>query len=367
MPLNCLQNAVGITESDCACITQGLTSDEIASLRVSTSGLYLDNLPGGVHLKALNHVDQCRKMKAMAETAISNATKTTEDDLLVAINNKYTKSKNNFFGAIGRMSFASTLAAAHRFRGLRIRPTDYSNGVITLNKITALMNETASFPLMLYKVPYKSVMGELIETWTVNALANQYVNVAPVLPATYLKKLPLVENGELVEYWFVYDLQGETFRPKDTKVDCSTCDRSGSAARLSFIESAGVSFSDINNLQYALTDPYSSGLVLDVSIKCDTEKLFCDEYNAQEAVAVVMAYCVYYKAGELLIEDVMKQPDVNRYTTMGKEYLWGKRNHFRTQYEQRITYLASVIDVGASNCYVCRETANQPFVSGIFS
>jgi hypothetical protein len=95
--------------------------------------------------------------------------------------------------------------------------------------------------------------------------------------------------------------------------------------------------------------------------------LFCREYSEDDAVAVVMGYATWYKAGELLIEDVLKQPDVNRYTTMAREYLWGKRNHFRKEYENRIIYLAAVIDVMASNCYVCREQVNQPFFSGIYT
>ena len=41
---------------------------------------------------------------------------------------------------------------------------------------------------------------------------------------------------------------------------------------------------------------------------------------------------------------------------MNKEYLWGKRNHFRASYEGRINYLAASIDISSSSCFICKDT-----------
>ena len=95
--------------------------------------------------------------------------------------------------------------------------------------------------------------------------------------------------------------------------------------------------------------------------------MFCAEYKATEAIAVTMAHAVRFKAGYLLIEEVLKSPDVNRFTTMDRTYLWGKRNHFDKDNMNRIAYLTETIDVYAFNCFVCKYKGNTPFFSGIYS
>src|ERR671912_2675064 len=107
--MQCLTGIVGVSNSDCECITNGLTTEQKDAIKVSTAGLFMDNLPGGVHLKALDHVDACKGLAEMALTERDNAIRTLEDDLIVALNNKYKKAKPNFVGQIGRMSFAANL------------------------------------------------------------------------------------------------------------------------------------------------------------------------------------------------------------------------------------------------------------------
>lgn len=359
----CLTNIVGITDSSCDCIISGLTSDEITALAISNSGLYLDDLPGGVHMKALNNIDACKTFKEMATGARDNAIKMLEDDLIVAISNKYSKSKRAFVGEIGRMSYATTLGTTKRYQAIRIQPWDYSDGLITLNRFNIAVNATVNFTLRLYRVPKNSVMGEEVTNWPITATANAWFTQNLTTPL----KMPLIYNGDLVEYWFIYDLQepGTPFLPKDNKIECSTCDQA--SGRLGdFVNVWGVQFDDLNALNDHVNDIYGHGMSLSVSIKCDNESLFCREYNDQDAIAVTMAHAVRFKAGELLIEEVLKSPDVNRYITMAREYNWGKRNHFRSEYDGRIQYLSETINVDESNCYVCRETANQPFKAGIF-
>lgn len=363
--LQCLTDSVGVTTSDCECIITGLTSEQVLALKVSKSGLYLDNLPGGVQLKALNNVDACRKMAEMAHTAIANAVKATEDDLIIALNNTYEQSRNTYIGTIGRMSFATTLGVSKRWQGIRIRPRDESDAVMELSRIMVIINDAQTFNVRLFKVPYDSVMGQEIGTWEVTTEANAYASI-PVNP---VQKLFFLENGTRYEYWLVYDRDeaGGAFLPKDTKIDCSTCSSNAQRGLIEYVTVNGVQVDSMSALNVVTTDEYSHGLIVDVKLTCDKEKLMCREYNHNDAIARALSNAVWYKAGELLIEDVQKQTDVSRYTTMKSEYLWGKRNHFKKEYETRITYVGAVIDVTASNCYVCRETINQPFFAGIYS
>lgn len=362
--MQCLTEIVGVTESDCQCIVQGLSTEQIQNLRVSKSGLFMDELPGGVHMKALQKIDACKSFYQFAIGARDQAIKTVENDIVIALNNQYKKDKNNYVGQIGRMSYAGSLGVSRPWQVMQITPHTTGDGVITLNRLFLVLNGAATVTIKIIRVVVGSVMGEEIASFPVTTTPNNFTQVDigsnPI-------KFPLTYNGEAVEYYAMYDLSGAPgVVPKDTGINCSTCNN-GIQPFSEYVTVRGAQLDDPNYLNNKITDAYSHGLILDVEIRCDSEQLICREYKADDAVAIVLSYCVYYKAGELLIEEVLKQPDVNRYTMMDKERLWGKRNHYRAEYEWRLTYLSTSINVWDSNCYICNKQTNQPFIGGILS
>lgn len=362
--MQCLTEIVGVTLSDCQCIVDGLNTEQLQKLRASKSGLFMDDIPGGVHMKAIKTIDACRSFYQIALGARDNAIKTVEHDIVIALNNQYKKDKPNFIGQIGRMSYAGSLGVSRNWQGMQITPYSTGDGVITLTRLFLVLNEAATVDVKIYRVIVGSVMGEEVASYPVTTTANNFTQVdigaAPV-------KFPLTYNGEAVEYYVMYDLSGAPgVQPKDTGINCSTCN-GGIQPFSDYVTVRGVQLNNPNQLNDKLTDAFSHGLTMDVEIRCDSEQLICREYKADDAVAIVLSYCVYFKSGELLIEDVLKQPDVNRYTMMDKERLWGKRNHYRAEYDWRLSYLSTSINVWDSNCYVCNKTVNQPFIGGILS
>lgn len=362
--MDCLTNIVGVTKDDKECITGGLTSAEILALQKSTSGLYLEDLPGGVTLKALRYVDTSRNMAQMSLGAINNAIKVTEDDLKLSLSSRYQGNRTAYQGTIGRMSYAQTLNVTENFQGMLIKPVGMSDGVIRVSRFHVIINQTETFNLQIYRSVVGSQVAEFMIEYEVVASANQYANVT--LPSELV--LPLMENGRAIEYYVVYDRStANNAMPKDTDLGCSTCEASTKAGLHEFVTIHGVQLASMGNINSKSLDTYSHGIIMDVTVKCESERLICREYDEEEAVSIALSYAVWYKAGELLIEDVIKQPDINRYTTMDREYLWGKRNHFKKEYNDRIAFISATIDVTQSNCYVCRETANQPFFGPILS
>src|SRR5690606_5483347 len=100
--MECLENIIGITNSDCPCVIDGLTPEEVAKLRESASGLYLDELEGGVNIRSLEMLDACQNMAEMALGARDTATKKLKDDIIVALQSKYKSGKKSYVGSIGR-------------------------------------------------------------------------------------------------------------------------------------------------------------------------------------------------------------------------------------------------------------------------
>lgn len=367
--MDCLKEIVGVSASDCECITAGLSTDQKADIKKSTSGLYMDDLPGGIHLKSLDYIEACNDLAIMALRERDNAIRTLEDGLIIALNSEYKKTPN-FFGQIGEMSITETLNTSGRYQGVRYRPVEYGDGLLTINRITLIVDTSATFKVYVYQGYAGGQIAEKIKEYSITTTANQYStiiveeNADPKLAGL---KLPLSRDSQSLEYFILFDRnEAGGALPKNNGFGCSTCGPVEKRAS-HYLESRGVEFNDLSSFTNTNADYYAHGFILDASIKCDNERLFCREYREQDAIAVAMAYAVWYKAGELLIEAVLKSPEVNRYTTMAREYLWGKRNHFRAEYDGRVVFLVNIIDVTASNCYVCKEETNQPFMAGIFS
>jgi hypothetical protein len=365
--MTCLKNIIGVTNSDCACITGGLTSDQTADVKKSVSGLYMDDVEGGVSMKGLGDVDSCLTFYQMATRARDNGTQRLQDDLIIAISNRYKKNKNAFVGQIGRMSYAQSLGIAKPVQAIRMRPIDFSDAVLTISRMTIILNEVVTgLVVNIWRVPVDTVMGTLVNSFSVDTVANGYVTIPDTAPPSLPLSLPFVYQNQMVEYWITYDLTGQTAQPKDNQLESATCTK-GVLPYSDYVQVYGAQLDSETNFSGYNLDTYAHGLILDADIRCNNEELVCREYSEDDAIAITMAYAARFKAAELLIEYVLGAPDINRYTTMAREYLWGKRNHFRAEYDARVLYLASTIDVTSSNCYVCRETANQPRVHGILT
>lgn len=349
--MKCLTNIVGVTKDDCVCLTAGLDSEMIARLGKSTSGLYLDDLPGGITLRALDYMDSCNNMAEMSFRALESAALKLESDIAVVINDKYNKVASNFNGMIGQMSYSGTMNTERRWQGMIFRTANNSDAVMTVSRVMLVANETGIVNFKIIKASPGMAMGEEVFSGNINAVAHNYSSFDFTNPLV----MPLSDNGKQLDYFFLWDTSTVPgIQPKDNKIDCG-CSAAQTQTILSYLKPMGVELSSITNLQDGKVDNFTHGILVDAVIKCNNAELVCREYDENEAIAVVLSYAIWYKAGELLIEDVQKSPEVNRFTTMNREYLWGKRNHFRAEYDSRISYLSASLDLNSSSCFICKQ------------
>jgi hypothetical protein len=365
--LECLTNIIGITKEDTQCLTGGLSSETLEKLKLSNSDRYLDDLPGGVHLKALRWIDGANNMATLAFKARDQAIMNLEADLTLGLAEKYEQGKASYIGTIGRASYSGSLPGGKRWQGIRIVPVEESDAGVTLTRIQASFTQGGTIPIYIIQAPKNSVQGTVIYTANLQATPNAFSEFRLPVPLY----MPFMINNYMdeVEYWVVYDTlaTGVPFMPKDTKIICSGCDGRAANILADYASIYGVTIDSPDNLSDRTVDIYSHGLILDVDIRCTTGQLFCREYDNRNAIALAMAWAVWYKAGELLAQEVRKSPDVNRYTQMSDEQLRNRAALFQREYSMRVQYLVNGIDVKSSNCYVCKAVANQPVTGGIMA
>lgn len=360
--LECLENIIGITESQCQCLISGLTQNEIDALKVSKSGLYTDDLDGGIHLKTLSGVDACKGFAKLSLDARSEAIKRTSHDVVLMLNQKFSKKKDPFNGSIGTLTISQPHIMLKRYGGMKLKPKDLSDGLLTITGGSIALSYNGSVDLLLVKAFVGSNIGTLIETIPVTSSSSGFVNFQLQSPLN----LTLQSEKQAVEYYILFDrtlLAGGQPMNNKTSCNCGTAEK----YLKQYIDVLGVELDNIEQLTNASTDGFAHGLSLNISISCSNNNFICREFNENDAVSLVLAYCVLFKTQELIIESVLGSPEINRYTMMHREYLWGKRNHFRAEYESRIKYLGmdGVIDINDTDCYICKD--ETMFYGGIMA
>jgi hypothetical protein len=354
---DCLDDIIGVTRKDCPCLVGELTEEQLEALAVSKSGLWLDELQGALSLKTLASGKECGTMLEFMKDSIEQAKKETMDAVIVQISNTMTQSKDSFMGNIGRTEYSANLSVVGDYIGHRWRGQN-SDGVAKIKKIYIHLNATIESELQIYRVVHGSDFGELVTTIPFTSAANTLTNI----PIEDYIKLPMRYGNEIVDYYLVYDRKGAL--PKNNKIKCNCGGKEYLLDKFFYREgTALVDVDDFNNP----TGYYDSamGLIFEVDVRCDTTDFICREYEDDNVIAVVMAHAIRFKANEMLNEKIAGTDQINRYTMMSKEYVWGKRNAFRKEWQERVEWIAANIDLASTDCFICRE--NQMIFAGIMS
>lgn len=342
----CLEDIIGVTKDFCQCLHGQVSTEEFEKLKISKSGLFLDEVEGGLMMRDVKQFDKCKTFLKIQTDAIENAKKFFKADILAQLNLKYQVKKTNFIGEIGKPSFTSSMNTSKRLQFLKLEPNN--DAVLEVSRLRIFLNNDVTTKAWVIKVEEGQTNGVMVYE------NEEIVSSNKVLTVNFEQglKLSLNSNGKKQNYYLVYEKIDSDLQPRDIKVSCGC---SGGDAFAEFLFVTGGEADNFSELSTVLTDKFTHGISIDVQIKCETGSVICKEYNANDAIAYVTAFSILYKSAELVIENIMNSSEVNRLTMLSNERLWGKRNHFKKEYNDRIKYLAENIDVTSSDCFLCRD------------
>lgn len=342
--MKCLDNIIGITQSECECILHELTEEQINKLRESESGLYIDNINGSIGFESIRDLSACMDFYDITLQAKENAIKHFEADIITAVNKK-NKPRKTYTGSIGEKTFNKKLTGGKEIQVMHLRPFRVSDLYLKLNSVGVILDDSVNTDVEIYK----SVNGEdpeLIDTIeitsTQNRLKTEKTNIV----------LPLSEDGFIIEYYFIYNTQGAN--PMNNKISCGC---SGGSKVDETFSITTWSSEDEDKFEHPNQKHTSEakGLYLGIQLQCNPSNFLCRTYNNDYAFNKVAAWSILYKAAELIVQSVLDSKEINRTTMMSREQLYGKRNNFRKEYNDRIVYLESITEAGESDCYECRN------------
>lgn len=368
----CLNKIIGLSETNCSCFTNDIPVDAATS----RSGLFLDQLEG-INLKLVDAVEDCEEggLWDILAKSRDNAIKDFKSDLASAMLQRYKYKRQPFTGIIGTQKFKNTLSIGENYAGVEFYLDEILGGTMEVRRIGLLFSQTVSFTIYVYG----NADDQLLASYSVTSAANQLTWYD--LP-TPLQLAMSNNSGENPRYYFIYEL-ADAAQPKDNQAGCGCSSSvykyywdcrsprfpSYEKDRWSeYLMQTGVQGNSIPDRDNWTTTNYMNGLMFDVAFKCAVKDLICTEVPdyANNELALVMAYAVRYKAGQLLIDKVLASGNISRFTMMDRERLMGKKNTYVKEYLQRIDYLAAQINHRQNDCLICNDT-DDIFKSGILS
>lgn len=345
--MDCLENVIKLSRTECACFDEDKPND----YNEGQSEVYLDELDG-INLKLIDAASNCESgnLWEMMALARANATLMFQADLLSAIENNYSLKRPNYSGKLGQDAFTASLNLTGTTAGQIMKFHRIVGGKVIISRIGLAMN--ASLPITVSAYNNDENSTDPIAAYTINSIAN---DVAYGVLATPLE-LPLwSENVADLQYYFVYTLAG--FQPKNNKLQCVPC--SGGIKNVAWnnwVDIHGIDGSGTDYEGYNRTD-FLNGMILDAKFKCDTSRVICsDEYpiDFTSGRGLYIAYAIRFKAGDILLNNILSSSEINRYTMLDREALYGKRNWCRKNYEDYLAYLSANTPNLNNDCWVCK-------------
>lgn len=346
--MKCFENIVGLIRKDCDCITNELTPEQIKELITSKSGLFIDSdLNDVIKLRAISDKAACKSMYDVFMNSRKAAISKFREEMFAGIyaTNVMT---NAYHGELNRNTFVGPLEKSSIYNFVVLTPSRISDSDIMIRSIQIGVNKSTELNLTLLRLKKGEYVPEVIHSEEVQTQANKLTNV--VLDTA----LNLYEDNNIYTYYIVWSSQDAEVKALDTECYCGCASQD---AWKHFLSMQGGQSNRLDTMHQSKLGNYSQGIVINsVSIHCKLDNFICREYKSDDSVSLVSAWAILYKTGANILDTMLNSTEVNRYTTMNREALYGKRAHFNKEYADRVQHLLATLNTKESDCFTCKPT-----------
>lgn len=352
--MNCLQDIIGLSRTTCSCF------DDESNYNLSESGYYLDELEG-MNILTLDKSTDCStgSIWEMLEKAKTLAINDFQTDMVAALSQSYKASMKTFNGMIGKTNWSETRKVSYALSGLTLIPLRAQKGILKVNSVFIAMNEVGSYNGKIYSSEQNEGDNPLHTFTAVIPIAQKWTEVV------IGEQLPMSSSdGGDIAYFIVIENNGVKVMNNALaccgfKPNCRVFGKEYRTDRLwyNYVKVGGVQGNDFDNLNSCKPmENYMNGMRLDVTISCDSKDAICDNLDfTGGGNAAVIAKALQYKAGYHLAYQILSSTTINRYTMMDREELFAKRNMYQKEYEARIKYLSTNLNVAENGCWTCDQ------------
>lgn len=341
--MDCLDNIIGISRSDCPCIQSDLPPGH----NISTSGLFMDELAESpIKLSAIKSIADCgRSMGKILTDSRLQAIAELKREVYKQLNGRFKQRYKGYTGNAGSSTFTNNLNISSDYAGVLISSKNVKGSSFTLRNIYTFFNATATFQLFVYRGYQGDNTIELVGQFTVNTTAGgDHSN--PITPEQeyYLSD----DSGKVINYYFLYQLQGQL--PKDNVTSCGCGNTEVDMKQ--FITVQGITGNDLNAIIGFGKSNRINGLMLNITANCGNEGIICSAMDNPEINAAV-AHSIQKKAVEFLIKAILNSDIISRDNLAKREQMAHNSYGLAKRFTNDVQWIAENMTLDNNDCYVC--------------
>lgn len=356
--MECFNNIIGLTRTECECFEDAFNEDA----KISDSGLYLDEASERFSINAFNAIAGCDgDLQDILDKSRNDGITEFIYRLSQEIGSIYRPKIPSYQGKVGDNKFNSdlTIASGHGINALMIEMKDFNGASVTVNAITPYFNfSVVNLEIDVYKAKKKENAledVELITTLDLTSTSGTHSKIS--IPNISL------ETGRNVVYLFTYTLSNPSNLPKNNS---NRCGCGATEANLhKFLHPYALFGDDVYSLDPTKKKPYINGLLLHINAQCSIEDMVCENYSTNPLVRISIAHAIWYLAGSKLITRLLKSDKINRYTMMDREAMQHDAWGLQKKAETSLKWLATNMKV-STDCFICDSNGGLVRKSGIF-
>lgn len=349
--IECIENLVGITSSNCNCFDSSKPTD-FDVLNLSESGYYVDEF---LQVKeeiyaSINCEDDANIFTKMVEIR-ANSQKQFQTDLQVVLKQFYKSRVQPFSGLIGQTVFNRTQTLQNFYNGIQINPQRLKDAKFILTGIYAGFDTSQTLTATISSnnpnfTPVTQVLNIEAGKFTRTALTT------PVELPFYTKEFDNCDCG--LQYYVSYQKVDVIGLPLQNKLTCC----SGNEPWKTHIKAGGFTTNNLSDL-CDCGSSYAYGLALDGHIVCDNLNWICnltelDGYDVRDVIARTIQFAATINFAKYILDS----NEINYYTLLSRENLYGKISHYTKRYGENLHFIATNLSdkLGSlTGCYKCRD------------
>ena len=362
--LDCLTNLVGLTDKDCACYS-GSEPDGFDTLNDSESGYYLTDedygLPVLDSIYAAIDCGDANNVFTVLQRARAAALNAVYTDLQAAMLQFWDKSVRPFSGLVGQRRSSSSRTPSATTVGQLWKPQPIKDASFMLTGIWIGVTQAGAVEITVSS--NDPDFTEVSQTFTVTQAGKfqHFDFTAPIELPLYSKN---TENGNCcgscgLRYTISY-VPASGMKFLDNKYSC--CGGHNTEWK-QYINAQGF---ETNDLQTFLDDctaannSMAQGLCLEGYLACDNLQWLCElqELNGKD-LRDVLARAIQFRATVFIAQHILDSAEINQWTTLNREALYGKRNHAQKRFDEYMLWIAENVPVGMTGCYKCKPSKIQ--------
>lgn len=333
MKITCLDNLIGVKNS-CSDITgdSGININDLPGMTIKMADGVISN-------EYQSGVEMVKRKIELAGIAIKNEL----SNFLAPNMRSRSIIDNEVIGHYLQDRQLHSLEAG-KYQGIQVRIEQYPYFEFFVNQLSFFGDATIGFDVLIWDL----IEGKQIDTIRVNAIADEITTV------DVFKSYPT--NRQKLNLAFIYDA-GITNSFKSSLINGSDCfDCTGIMShRNRWLTANGVKFTQAATITNSTVKGigHTSGLSITYSLNCALDNFLCSVKNR-------LAYPLAYKAGALIMEEVMyNNTRINSFVTIHKDMAAEARESYLFNYESAMKELFGSIVLKDNICFPCNSAVKS--------